>query len=197
MKAEAEENFSSLVGISRNPSPTVTGQFKYNGTEVELPQPFSKEEIESTIGQACITQIELSSISGDKEAIDELLYIIHAKIDVFAGTKKLVFTDWKEAVPEIECDVLMLLAKETWQLGELHVQDMANVRVEVRESLAMMVIEIIKNAPGRLFQLNLMNAGFDEATGDEICAALEGQSLTITSLKTIKLSGHPCWFNTD
>ena len=74
---------------------------------------------------------------------------------------------------------------------------MTNVRVEVRESLAMMVIEIIKVAPGRLFSLNLMNAGFDEVTGEEICTALERQSLTITSLKTIKLSGHPCWFNTD
>ena len=69
--------------------------------------------------------------------------------------------------------------------------------VEVRESLAMMVVEIIKLAPSNLFQLNLANAGFDEATGEEICTALEQQSLTISSLKTIKLNGHPGWFDTD
>ena len=149
------------------------------------------------MGQASITELDLRNISGDKEAFDELLYIIHDKIDVNDGIKKLTFTNWTETVPEIESDALMLLAKETRNLSELQIQDMTAVGEEVRRSLAMMVIEIIKFAPSELSQMNLIKAGFDEATGEEICNALERQSLTISSLKIIKLSGHPSWFNTQ
>ena len=115
-----------------------------------MPQPFNKEEVESSMGQASITELDLRNISGDKEAFDELLYIIHDKIDVNDGIKKLIFTNWTETVPEIESDALMLLAKETRNLSELQIQDMTAVGEEVRRSLAMMVIEIIKFAPSEL-----------------------------------------------
>ena len=99
--------------------------------EVDLPQPFNKEDFESTIGEDNIIEIDLSSISGDKEAFDELLDFINDKVDESDGLQKLIFTNWKETVPEIESDVLMCLTNKTSDLRELHIQNMTNVSDQV------------------------------------------------------------------
>ena len=61
-----------------------------------------------------------------------------------------MFTNWKETAPEIESDMAMLLSKKTSNLRELHIQSMKNVSDQVKQSLAMIVIEIIKIAPSEL-----------------------------------------------
>ena len=65
---------------------------------------------------------------------------------------------------------------------------------QVRRSLASMVVDTIQLIPLELKTLNLKDAAFEEAVGEELCDALLLYN-TITTLQFINLSGHPKWFD--
>ena len=59
-----------------------------------------------------------------------------------------------------------------------------------------MLIDTIKLVPRGLETLDLKDAKFEKVVGEELCDALMLYN-TITTLKSINLSGHPEWFDTN
>ena len=71
---------------------------------------------------------------------------------------------------------------------------MAFVKAKVKQSLALMVLEIIRIAPSSLESLSLQEAKFDDLQIEMICNALAKQS-SLVSLKKISLSNNARMFN--
>ena len=71
---------------------------------------------------------------------------------------------------------------------------MAFAKAKVKQSLALMLLEIIRIAPSSLENLSLQEAKFDELQNEMIWNALAKQS-SLTSLKKISLSNNARWFN--
>ena len=69
----------------------------------------------------------------------------------------------------------LLADKSRTSIKQLKVARMRAVTAEVRQSLARMVLEILKGNGGSLEELNLYQSGFSANLGNAICQAL-GQS---------------------
>ena len=56
------------------------------------------------------------AISGDSEAVNDLLGFINENVDSSRGLQKIVFQGWKKTIEEIDSEFLTLLATKTTKL---------------------------------------------------------------------------------
>ena len=56
------------------------------------------------------------AISGDSEAVNDLLGFINDRVDSSTGLQKIVLQNWKKTIEEIGSEVLTLLATKTINL---------------------------------------------------------------------------------
>lgn len=61
---------------------------------------------------------------------------------------------------------MTVIASKTRHIKKLSITQMERCHEQVRESLAAMVVDIIKLVPLGLEELNLKDAGFEEKVGD-------------------------------
>ena len=142
-----------------------------------LPSPFSKQALREAVCYRDLIVLRLSEISGDQEAVNELLDVINEKVHD-STLKQISFNSWRSTVTEIESELLTLFASKCINLETLGVRDMTETGNQVRKSLFMMVLDILKFQPEKLKALSLARAGFDELAGKELCEELNRESVT-------------------
>lgn len=127
--------------------PKVTGTIIYNRKKILLPTPFSRDYMLAAHSDKKITDFELSSLSGPTEAVNELLDFSVDRVADDYSLNNIILKSMGKEVAEIEPEILTVLASNAGNLKNLYIQYMDKATEQVKQALAVMVLDIIQIAP--------------------------------------------------
>lgn len=112
-----------------------------------LPTPFSRDYMLAAHSDKKITDFELSSLSGPTEAVNELLDFSVDRVADDYSLNNIILKSMGKEVAEIEPEILTVLASNAGNLKNLYIQYMDKATEQVKQALAVMVLDIIQIAP--------------------------------------------------
>ena len=151
------------------------------------------QAIPKTIGNE-VTHLEISQLSGKKEAITHLFSEIMGRICSETGLQSLAFHSWQK-LTQLEPEVLQVLVKKAKNLKKLEITGMDKSEDIIRSTLETNLIDFIRHASGQLEDLTIQSNEMGESRGAEICSAF--MKSDIRTLKRVKIENQINWFDSE